>query len=137
MKGLKAKIYIIFLAAVLAVISGCATDKGTQYEDGYYITTLNYNFNTVYNATLQAIQNGQTFDYKGNPYDISVNKNNGTDAEIVSASDSDSTDSLQVAMKKLPNNATRISIKYGSQGNSIRSSALIGIIEGNIRYANT
>ncbi|MDE5005088.1 DUF3568 family protein, partial [Francisella tularensis subsp. holarctica] len=53
------------------------------------------------------------------------------------ASDRDSTDSLQVALKNLPNNATRISIKYGRQGNSIRSSALIGIIEGNIRYANT
>ncbi|MDE4947202.1 DUF3568 family protein, partial [Francisella tularensis subsp. holarctica] len=77
---------------------------------------------------LQAIQNGQTFYYKINPYDISVNKNNGTDAEIVSSSDSDSTDSLQVAMKKLPNNATMISIKYGSQGNSIRSSSLKGII---------
>ncbi|MDE5039815.1 DUF3568 domain-containing protein, partial [Francisella tularensis subsp. holarctica] len=76
-----------FLAAVLAVISGCATDKGTQYKYGYYITTLNYNFNTVYNSTLQAIQNGQTFDYKSNKYDISVNKNNVTDAEIVSASD--------------------------------------------------
>ncbi|MBK2356923.1 DUF3568 family protein [Francisella hispaniensis] len=137
MKGLKAKIYIIFLAVALAIISGCASDKGTQYEDGYYITTINYNFDTVYNATLQAIQNGQTFDYKGNPYDISVNKNNGTDAEIDSASDSDPTDSLQVAMKKLPNNTTRISIKYGSEGNSIRSSALVGIIEGNIRYANT
>ncbi|APC91149.1 MULTISPECIES: DUF3568 family protein [Francisella] len=137
MKRLKAKIYVIFLALALVVISGCACDKGTQYEYGYYITTLNYNFKTVYKATLQAIQNGQTFDYKGNPYDISVNKNDGTDAEIDSASDSDPTDSLQVAMKKLPNNATRISIKYGSQGNSIRSSALIGIIEGNIRYANT
>ncbi|MDE5006989.1 DUF3568 domain-containing protein, partial [Francisella tularensis subsp. holarctica] len=91
--------------------------------------------NTVYNATLQAIKNGLTFDYKSNPYDISVNKNNGTDAEIVSASDSDSTYSLQVAMKKLPNNATRISIKSGSPGHSIRSSALIGIREGNIRYA--
>lgn len=70
------------------------------------------------------------------PYDISVNKNNGTYAKIDSANDSDLTDSLQVAMKKLPDNTTRISIKYGSQGNSIRSSALVGIIEGNIRYAN-
>ncbi|MDE5016804.1 DUF3568 domain-containing protein, partial [Francisella tularensis subsp. holarctica] len=77
-----------------AVISGCATDKGTQYKDCYYITTLYYNFNTVYNSTLQAIQNGQTFVYKSNPYVISVNKINGTDAEIVSASDSVSTDSL-------------------------------------------
>lgn len=136
MKGLKARIYIIFLVVALAVISGCASDKGTQYKDGYYITTINYNFDTVYNTILQAIQNGQTFDYKGNPYDISVNKNNGTDAEIDAASDSDPTDSLQVAMKKLPDNTTRISIKYGSQGNSIRSSALVGIIEGNIRYAN-
>ena len=93
------------------------------------ITTINYNFDTVYNATLQAIQNGQIFDYKSNLYDISVNKNNGTYAEIDSASDSDLTDSLQVAMKKLPDNTTRISIKYGSQGNSIRSSALVGIIE--------
>ncbi|OEZ33091.1 hypothetical protein AS144_05920 [Francisella endosymbiont of Amblyomma maculatum] len=127
----------IFLVVALAVISGCASDKGTQYKDGYYITTLSYNFDTVYNAALQAIQNGQTFDYKGNPYNISVNKNNGTDSEIDSASDSDPTDSLQVAMKKLPDNTTRISIKYGSQGNSIRSSALVGIIiEGNIRYAN-
>ncbi|WP_425536937.1 DUF3568 family protein [Francisella-like endosymbiont] len=126
----------MFLGVALIVISGCASDKGNQYKDGYYITTLNYNFDTVYNATLQAIQNGQTFDYKGNPYDISVNKNNGTYAEIDSASDSDLADSLQVAMKKLPDNTTRISIKYGSQGNSIRSSALVGIIEGNIRYAN-
>ena len=55
MKGLKARIYIIFLVVALAVISGCASDKGTQYKDGYYITTLNYNFDTVYNTILQAI----------------------------------------------------------------------------------
>ncbi|ALB01391.1 hypothetical protein ACH24_01030 [Francisella persica ATCC VR-331] len=134
MKGIKTKIYIIFLVVTLAVISGCANDKGTQYENGYYITTLNYNFDTVYNAALQAIQNGQTFDYKGNPYNILVNKNNDTDAEIDSASDSDPTDSLKVAMKKLSDNTTRILIKYSSQGNSIRSSALVSIIEGNIRY---
>lgn len=46
------------------------------------------------------------------------------------------TDSLQVAMKKLPDNTTKISIKYGNQGNSIRSSALVNIIEENICYAN-
>ncbi|WP_231138740.1 DUF3568 domain-containing protein [Francisella orientalis] len=41
---------------------------------------------------------------------------------------------MRVEIVKLSDKLTKVAIKYGKDGNSIRSSAEVQIIEGNIKY---
>jgi hypothetical protein len=120
------------------MISSCvniANKDGTSYENGYYVEKINYDFEKVYKATIDAIKSGQTYDSSGNPYQLKVNKKIKDSAMIEAASDSDPSDFLEILIKKVSKDSSVISIKYGKEGDSIRSSALIGIIKGNIVYS--
>jgi hypothetical protein len=121
----------------MAVISSCATSNkdGTRYVDGYYIANLNYSLDKVYKATVEAIQTGETYDVSGSPYYLKVNKKGQGKAVLEAYSDSSSSDFVTVEITEISKDESRISIKYGREGNSIRSSALIEIIDGNIRYS--
>ncbi|MDE4980484.1 DUF3568 domain-containing protein, partial [Francisella tularensis subsp. holarctica] len=41
---------------VTIIVAGCASinDINTRYENGYFITELNYNLNDVYQATINS-----------------------------------------------------------------------------------
>ncbi|AIT10044.1 hypothetical protein LO80_08710 [Candidatus Francisella endociliophora] len=139
MELLKRKFYAVFLVIMLATISSCAmfgNDTGTSYENGYYSTTMKHSYNEVYDATIEAIKTGETYDSSGSTYDIKLNKKTDEAAVIEAFSNRDRSDYLEVVIKPESDKLTRLSIKYGSQGNSIRSSALEDIIDGNIKYGN-
>ena len=133
MRLIRSKFSVIALTIILAILSGCSTFGGSNFNDGYYTTALNQSFGNVYKASLEALENGQTYDLKGSPYDIRINKKLTNTAVIAAESDSDPADFVEIAIQKKSQNKTELSIKYGSQGNAIRSSALVSIIQENIK----
>lgn len=136
---IRRKFYLIFLVVVLALVSGCAemgNSGDTRYENGYYSEKLPYTYKDVYKATLDAIHTGQTYDKNGNTYDIKINKEQDNGAIIEAFSSSDSSDYLEVIIKEISEDNTLIKIKYGVNGDSIRSSALVNLIDGNIKYGS-
>ncbi|MED7788478.1 DUF3568 family protein [Francisella sp. 19X1-34] len=134
MRLLKSKFSLIILVATIVILSGCSTFSGSSFNNGYYTTTLNQSFDNVYEASLNIIKNGQTFDLNGSPYDIKINKKMSNEAVIAAESDSDPADFIEIAIEKETKDKTQISIKYGSEGNAIRSSALIPMIQSNIHH---
>ncbi|WP_150466991.1 DUF3568 family protein [Francisella sp. SYW-9] len=134
MRFLKSKLSLIILVATITILSGCSTFDSSSFNNGYYTTTLNQNFDNVYKASLATIKNGQTYDLNGSPYDIKINKKMSNEAVIAAESDSTPTDFVEIVIEKKSKDKTQVSIKYGSEGNAIRSSALIPIIQGNIDH---
>lgn len=133
MRLIRSKFNVIALTIILVILSGCSTFGGSNFNDGYYTTALNQSFGNVYKASLEALENGQTYDLKGSPYDIRINKKLTNTAVIAAESDSDPTDFVEIAIQKKSKDNTELSIKYGSEGNAIRSSALVSIIQENIK----
>ena len=140
MKTLKTKTYILILVALAALISSCATssdDNGISYKNGYYITSINYSFDDVYSASRTAIESGQTFDIDGNPYKLVTNKRVGDEAVLKAVGKSDPSDYVDVAMIKISDTSTKLYIRYGDKGDSIRSSGFISIIIGDMPKPNS
>lgn len=133
MRLLRSKFNLIVLSIVLAILSGCSTFSGTNFNDGYYTTTINQKFDDVYGASLGALENGQTYDLRGSPYDIEINKKLTNTAVIAAESDSDPADFVEIAIQRKSKDKTELSVKYGNEGNAIRSSALVSIIQEDIR----
>ncbi|QIW10611.1 DUF3568 family protein [Francisella sp. LA112445] len=134
MSTLRSKFNLIVLAIVLAILSGCSTFGGSNFNNGYYTTVLNQSFGSVYKASLEALENGQTYDLNGSPYDIKINKKMENEAVIAAESDNTPSDFVEIAIEKKAKDKTQISIKYGSEGNAIRSSALVSLIQNNINH---
>ncbi|MED7818524.1 MULTISPECIES: DUF3568 family protein [unclassified Francisella] len=135
MKYLKSKINLLVVVMVLTLlVSGCSTFGKTHYEDGYFTTTIDQSFDNVYNGSVEAIKNGQTYDLNGDPYDIKINKKMSNEAVIAAESDNNPADFIEIAIEKKTKDQTQISIKYGKNGDPIRSSALIPIIKQNINH---
>ncbi len=133
MRLLRSKFNLIVLSIVLAVLSGCSTFSYNNFNDGYYTTTINQKFDDVYKASLEALEYGQTYDLKGSPYDVKINKKLTNTAVVAAESDSDPADFVEIAIQKKSQDKTELSIKYGNEGNAIRSSALVSIIQEDIR----
>ncbi|BCD90847.1 lipoprotein [Francisella halioticida] len=135
MRFLKVKFSVlILLIMTLATLLGCSTLDASNFNDGYYTTIVNESFDNVYKASLEALKNGQTFDLKGSPYDIKINEKKINKAVIAAESDSDPADFVEIAIQKKSEDKTELSIKYGKNGNTIRSSAFIPFIQENIKH---
>lgn len=136
MKMFKLKINAAILVILLVLMSGCtmfsnSNDNGVKYEGGFFIVTLNDKFEKVYDATIEAIKTGQTYDANNSTYDLRINKKTDNKA-VIGAIGSNASDFVEVVMAKTSDDTTKISVKYGKEGDTIRSSALVGIIKYNI-----
>lgn len=137
MKTIKLKIYAILSVVILALIAGCLSienSNGIKYVEGYYIIEMPYSFDKVYNAALESIKTGETYTINGVPYDLKINSNANGKAILESVNDNDLKDTIRIEIVKLSDKLTKVAIKYGKDGNSIRSSVEVQIIEGNIKY---
>ncbi|MED7818525.1 MULTISPECIES: DUF3568 family protein [unclassified Francisella] len=133
MNSLKSRSIILVLAIAIGLIYGCATYKGSDYNDnGYYLTTIDQSFDNVYNGALKVVKTGQTADTNNQSYDIKINKKTSDEAVIIGQNDTNPSDYIEIIIRKESADKTRLSIKYGKDGDSIRSSALIPIIQKNI-----
>lgn len=132
------KIITITILSFFLFIGGCATSDQADatYEQGNYTVDMNNSMKQVYDATLRAVETGQTYDDTGNPYIISINKINDKSALIKAQSGGDPSDYLYVAFGKKTNDSSIIRIRYGQNGDEIRSSALIPIIKKNLNNFN-
>ncbi|WP_252988868.1 DUF3568 family protein [Francisella noatunensis] len=63
-----------------------------------------------------------------------MNSNANGKAILESVNDNDLKDTIRIEIVKLSDKLTKVAIKYGKDGNSIRSSVEVQIIEGNIKY---
>ncbi|AXA33462.1 DUF3568 family protein [Francisella adeliensis] len=136
MKTLRLKTNILILIAILIVVSGCTmfgNSNDTEYKGGFLMVTLHEKFEEVYSATIEAINKGQTYDENNSAYDLRINEKTDSKAVVGAISENNPSDFVEVVMAKTSDDTTRISIKYGKQGDTIRSSALIDIIKANIR----
>lgn len=134
---MKSMVRVIISAVMLLLVSGCtmfsdSKYNNAKYKDGYFIVVLNEKFDDVYDATLQAIERGQTRDANDNAYNIKVNKKVKNKAVIGAISSLEPSDFVEVIMIKTSENKTRVTVKYGRQGDKDMSSALINIIKANI-----
>lgn len=77
---------------------------------------------------------GETYTINGVPYDLKINSNANGKAILESVNDNDLKDTIRIEIVKLSDKLTKVAIKYGKDGNSIRSSVEVQIIEGNIKY---
>ncbi|MEY8713721.1 DUF3568 family protein [Francisella philomiragia] len=137
MKTVKLKIYAILSVVILALIAGCSSienSNGIKYVEGYYIIEMPYSFDKVYSAALESIKTGETYTINGVPYDLKINSNANGKAILEGVNDNDLKDTIRIEIVKLSDKLTKVAIKYGKDGNSIRSSAEVQIIEGNIKY---
>ncbi|MBK2109455.1 DUF3568 family protein [Francisella tularensis] len=115
---------------VTIIVAGCASinDSNTRYENGYYIAELNYDFNDVYQATINSISSGITYDDNGHVYNLLENNQTNNKAIITAVNNKDPNDRLEIIIFKISKNNTKIMIKYADHGDSIRSSALLNTI---------
>ena len=134
MKTLRLKTYTILLMVLMSVIAGCSTTNNSEstYVNGWYITKLPYNIDQIYNSTLNAIESGITYADDDSNYDLRVNNKTSDKAIIEAVSNSQRGDTLVIELVKLSDNLTKVGIKYGKHGNSMRSSAVIVIITRDI-----
>ncbi|MDE5033711.1 DUF3568 domain-containing protein, partial [Francisella tularensis subsp. holarctica] len=67
---------LLITLLVTIIVAGCASinDSNTRNENGYYITELNYNFNDVYQATINSNSSGITYDENGHVYNLLDNR---------------------------------------------------------------
>ncbi|WP_307838275.1 DUF3568 family protein [Francisella noatunensis] len=80
------------------------------------------------------MKTGETYTINGVPYDLKINSNANGKAILESVNDNDLKDTIRIEIVKLSDKLTKVAIKYGKDGNSIRSSVEVQIIEGNIKY---
>jgi hypothetical protein len=136
MKNLNSKISVLILSIIFTMLSSCAmfssSSNATEYKDGYYIATLHHSYDKVYNATIESIKVGQICDLNGKLYNISSTDKMNTMAVIVAKSQNSSSDYLDIIIKKVSKDTTKIYIKDGASGASIRSSSLVTAIQQDI-----
>ncbi|AEI35867.1 MULTISPECIES: DUF3568 family protein [Francisella] len=138
MKIIKLRNYALLSILVFAFVTGCSTvenNNGIKYVEGYYIVNMPYSFDKVYSSAYQSIKAGETYtSTSGAPYNLVVNKKTNETATLEGINPNDPRDTIKINIKKISDTSTSLAIKYGKDGNSMRSSAEVQIIEGNIKY---
>jgi len=109
--------------------TSCVSVDNTEYENGYYITELNYNFDKVYQMTINSIKTGITYNENGHPYYLVENSQTNDKATIVAIDNNVPSDRLKIIIYRISKNVTKIMIKYDSNEDSIRSSALLNTLK--------
>lgn len=84
------RITLIILITVMTI--SCVSIDDTEYENGYYITELNYNFDKVYQMTINSIKTGITYNENGHPYHLVENSQTNDKATIVAIDNNDPSD---------------------------------------------
>ncbi|MEY8717194.1 DUF3568 family protein [Francisella philomiragia] len=125
----KSFLRIILIILITVMTTSCVSIDNTKYENGYYITELNYNFDKVYQMTINSIKTSITYDENGHPYYLVENSQNNDKATIVAIDNNDPSDRLKIIIYRISKNVTKIMIKYDSNGDSIRSSALLNTLK--------
>ncbi|MGQ4006441.1 DUF3568 family protein [Francisellaceae bacterium CB300] len=132
MRAIKIKVYLS-LVLISTLISSCTiySQQKDSYlmRDGYYVENIDSNFNSVYKASQLAIESGEAYDSSGEVYTLKENKVTDSQAIIKRVSKSDLKDYLYIVIIKKDDNTSQVKIKYGSKGDSIKSSALMDMIE--------
>jgi hypothetical protein len=113
------------------IIAALALGGGTiAYLDGKYSMNMEGNYKDAYKAALKAVNDNNDYVL------VSKNLNSGNNsAEIEGATKVDSTD-LSIDIEKLTDNASKVTIKFGSFGDRIMSSTLMDQIQANLNKSN-
>ncbi|MBK2356418.1 DUF3568 family protein [Francisella hispaniensis] len=126
------KLLLRTLLTILAtiIVAGCTSmnNSNTRYQNGYYIAELNHDFNDVYQATINSISSGITYDENGHAYNLLENSEINNKATITAVNNEDTNDRLEIIIAKISKNNTKIMIKCADHDDSIRSSALLDTI---------
>lgn len=108
---------------------GCVTTDPINYKNGYYIVNFDYDFDQVYKASSEVIKDGETLDTDGEAYILTYNKSakkRDLDRAVLKGNnDSNAKDTILVIVSEISENITKVSIKYGEYGNSIRASTFV------------
>ncbi|MED7788479.1 DUF3568 family protein [Francisella sp. 19X1-34] len=129
MRSLRLRLSVFVLVIIFALIYGCSTFEEPQYTNGYYIVTINQSFNEVHNKSLKLIKSGEVQDSSGHFYTVKLNKVDGNRAIVVGESNFDPSDFIEVALYNKSKDETKISVRYGEDGDSIKSSAFISLVQ--------
>lgn len=104
-----------------------AVGGGTvAYIDGNYSMNIQGNYKDVYKAALKAVKENNDFVLVSKTID-----NTNNNADIEGATKIDST-SFSIEIEKLTNNASKVTIKFGTLGNQQMSSTLMDQIQANV-----
>ncbi|APC92401.1 MULTISPECIES: DUF3568 domain-containing protein [Francisella] len=121
-----ATVAISFSALILnsCIVAAVAVGGGTvAYIDGNYSMNIKGNYKTVYKAALKAIDDNNDFVLVSKSFD-QTNQN----ADIEGATKIDST-SFSVKIERLTDQATKVTIKFGTFGDQAMSSTLMDQIQ--------
>ncbi|AJI73257.1 DUF3568 domain-containing protein [Francisella tularensis] len=113
------------------IVAAIAVGGGTvAYIDGNYSMNIEGNYKAVYKATLKAINDNNDFVLVSK--DLDQTKQN---ADIEGATKIDST-SFSVKIERLTDQATKVTIKFGTFGDQAMSSTLMDQIQAAVHKAS-
>ncbi|MED7788477.1 DUF3568 family protein [Francisella sp. 19X1-34] len=130
MKDFKLNLKLLTLVVIVTLISACATNNIKYNNEGYSTANVHKSLNKVYSETLRLIESGQAPSLAGETYAINTNQKSDQKALILAVNNNDSNDFIEVVMNKISQNTTSLAVKYGKQGNSLKSATLISMIQG-------
>lgn len=138
MKTFKITPNILFFLMITLLIVSCATsneNEGQLLNSGIYVKNIDAEFNSVYKASRLAIESGEAYDLSGKVYSLRESKVTDSKAIIQRVSKSDAKDYVYIVILKKDENTSQVKIKYGNKGDSIKSSALMDMIEKSLKYS--
>ena len=111
------------LSSCWLLLGGAAGGATIAYVQGKYSMNMDGNIKDVYNATIKAVQNDG---------DLVLTKKSitPTDATVQGNTKVDSTD-FNVTIEKLTDNASKVTIKFGTFGDRTASATLMDQIQKN------
>ena len=133
MKLLKKLLFMSLISCSVVALNSCrhtavpVGDGTVTYSDGSYSMNIEGNYNEVYEAALKAINENNGFVFVSKAIDSKHYK-----AKVKGATKIDST-SFSIDIKKLTNNISKATIKFGTFGDKQMSSTLMGQIQKNVK----
>lgn len=114
------------------IVAAIAVGGGTvAYIDGVYSMNMEGSYKNTYKAALKAVNENSDYVL------VSKNLNSISDAaEIEGATKVDSTD-FSIDIKKITENASKVTIKFGRFGDQVMSSTLMDQIQANLNKPNS
>ena len=111
------------LSSCWLLLGGAAGGATIAYVQGKYSMNMEGNIKDIYNATIQAVQSNEDFVLTKKsitPTEASVNGNTKVD-----------TTDFDVTIEKLTDNASKVTIKFGTFGDRTASATLMDQIQKN------
>ena len=137
MKSSKKIILSLLLATSALTLNSCilaalAVGGSTvAYIDGVYSMNMEGNYKDAYKAALKAVNDNSDFVLVSKNIDSTKNT-----AEIEGATKVDSTD-FTINIQRLTDNASKITVKFGSFGDQAMSSTLMDQIQANLNKSDS